>query len=122
MRDSLTLGRMSKVVADNVRRLRKSRDWTQAELAARVGISLGALGQIERGEVDPALSTAQAIADVFGVPIGELTGEARQTVKFTEEALELAAFYDGLKPAERAWVWELFQKLALGFSRKPGEE
>jgi transcriptional regulator with XRE-family HTH domain len=122
MRDSLTLGRMSKVVADNVRRLRKSRDWTQAELAARVGISLGALGQIERGEVDPALSTAQAIADVFGVPIGELTGEARQTVKFTEEALELAAFYDGLKPVERAWVWELFQKLALGFSRKPGEE
>jgi transcriptional regulator with XRE-family HTH domain len=122
MHDRLILDRMAKVVADNVRRLRKARDWTQDDLATRVGLSRGAIGQIERGEVDPALSTAQAIADVFGVPIGELTGEARQTVKFTEEALELAAFYDGLKPVERAWVWELFQKLALGFSRKPGEE
>jgi transcriptional regulator with XRE-family HTH domain len=111
MHDRLILDRMAKMVADNVRRLRKARDWTQDDLATRVGLSRGAIGQIERGEVDPALSTAQAIADVFGTPIGELTGEVPETAGLSRDALQIGRHYDDLSVEEKAFaqkVWRRF--------------
>lgn len=49
--------------------LRAERDWTQAELAERLGVSRQTVNVIEKGHYDPSLSLAFRIAELFGLPI-----------------------------------------------------
>lgn len=49
--------------------LRAERDWTQADLADRVGISRQAVISIEKYKYTPSLELAFKIAEAFGVSI-----------------------------------------------------
>lgn len=60
---------------ENIKRLRKERKWTQAELAEKTGYThRSSIGKIEKGEVDLSQSKIKAFADVFGVTPQELMG------------------------------------------------
>ncbi|MES1200892.1 MAG: helix-turn-helix transcriptional regulator [Pseudomonadota bacterium] len=50
---------------NRIRVLRAERQWTQAELASRVGVSRNSIISIENGHFDPSLPLAFAIADAF---------------------------------------------------------
>lgn len=52
-----------------IRRLRKERGWTLQTLAERVGITSSALSQIERGQIEPSLSTLWQLSEVLGVTL-----------------------------------------------------
>ena len=52
--------------------LRAERDWTQADLAARLAVSRQTVNAIETGKYDPGLPLAFRIAGLFGQPIEEL--------------------------------------------------
>jgi putative transcriptional regulator len=52
--------------------LRGERGWTQADLAAAVGVSRQTIVSIERGRFDPSLPLAFSLARCFGRPIEEL--------------------------------------------------
>jgi putative transcriptional regulator len=49
--------------------LRAKCGWTQAELAARLGVSRQTVVSIEKGKFDPSLPLAFRITAVFGEPI-----------------------------------------------------
>lgn len=49
--------------------LRAERDWSQAVLAKRLGVSRQTVNAIERGKYDPSLPLAFRIACVFDQPI-----------------------------------------------------
>ena len=49
--------------------LRAERGWTQAELAAKLGVSRQTVIAIETERYDPSLPLALAIADVFKRPV-----------------------------------------------------
>ena len=51
-----------------LKRQRRARDWTQEELASRLGCAPVSLRKIESGERRPSKEIAQRIADVFSVP------------------------------------------------------
>ena len=53
--------------------LRKQQGLTQAELAARLGISKSAVSMYERGNREPELELLQAMADFFHVSVSALT-------------------------------------------------
>ena len=57
---------------NKIRVLRAERKWSQAELAARVGVSRNSINSIENGHFDPSLSLAFAIADAFECRIEEI--------------------------------------------------
>jgi putative transcriptional regulator len=57
---------------NKIRVLRAERRWSQAELAARVGVSRNSINSIENGHFDPSLSLAFAIADAFDCKIEEV--------------------------------------------------
>ena len=57
---------------NKIRVLRAERKWSQAELAARVGVSRNSINSIENGHFDPSLSLAFAIADAFDSKIEEI--------------------------------------------------
>jgi len=59
-------------VTNRVRELRTSRQWTQAELADRLGVSRQTVISIETGRYEPSLSLAFKIAAVFQLRIEDV--------------------------------------------------
>ncbi len=49
--------------------LRAERDWSQLDLAERLGVSRQSVNAIETGKYDPSLPLAFRIADLFELPI-----------------------------------------------------
>ncbi|BCG87695.1 XRE family transcriptional regulator [Mesorhizobium sp. 113-3-9] len=58
-----------RVLAGDIRALRRARGLTLAEIALKLGRSVGWVSQVERGLSTPSLSDLRAFADLFGVPI-----------------------------------------------------
>lgn len=52
--------------------LRAMRDWSQQDLAERLGVSRQSVNAIETGRYDPSLPLAFRIAEVFALPIEEI--------------------------------------------------
>jgi len=56
-------------VKNRLKVLRAERDWSQADLAARLDVSRQSVNAIETGKYDPSLPLAFRIARLFGLPI-----------------------------------------------------
>jgi putative transcriptional regulator len=54
---------------NRLRVLRAERDWSQADLAERLGVSRQSVNAVETGRYDPSLPLAFRIAAVFALPI-----------------------------------------------------
>ena len=59
------------MIWNRIKVLRAERDWTQADLADKVGISRQAVISIEKYKYTPSLELAFKIAEAFGVSIDE---------------------------------------------------
>ncbi|MDF0542635.1 helix-turn-helix transcriptional regulator [Sphingobium sp. H39-3-25] len=57
---------------NRVKVLRAERDWSQADLAAQLGISRQSVNAIETGKYDPSLPLAFRIADLFAMQIEDI--------------------------------------------------
>lgn len=63
---------MRSAFAASVRRERKARHWTFAELAQEAGVSKTTALNAEHGKKGPSLETAALIARAFGMKVGAL--------------------------------------------------
>jgi len=59
-------------VKNRLRVLRAEREWSQAQLAERLGVSRQTVNAIETEKYDPSLPLAFAVAKVFGKLIEEV--------------------------------------------------
>ena len=60
-------------ITNDIRRLRfATSELTQADLAARVGVTRQTIIAIEQGRYSPSLEVAFQIARVFGVPLDDV--------------------------------------------------
>ncbi len=57
---------------NRIKVLRAERDWSQADLADRLGVSRQTIIAIEKGKYDPSLPLAFSIARTFGQAIEEI--------------------------------------------------
>jgi transcriptional regulator with XRE-family HTH domain len=64
--------RATKLLAANVRRLRKAKKMTQENLAAAVQVDQQAISLIENGRSNPAILLLDAIASVLGAEMVDL--------------------------------------------------
>jgi putative transcriptional regulator len=60
------------LVKNRLKVLRAERDWSQAELGGRLGVSRQAVNAIETGKYDPSLPLAFKLSRLFSVPIEEI--------------------------------------------------
>jgi putative transcriptional regulator len=67
-------------VKNALRVLRAERAWSQADLAARLGVSRQTVNAIETGKYDPSLPLAFKIAATFGKRIEEIFEDESQQV------------------------------------------
>jgi transcriptional regulator with XRE-family HTH domain len=62
-------------LAENLRRLRKAKGWSQQKLAQEGGLSFTVVTKVEQGATtDPAISSLVKIAGALGVTLDELVG------------------------------------------------
>jgi putative transcriptional regulator len=59
-------------VKNRLRVLRAEREWSQQDLADRLGVSRQSVNAIETGKYDPSLPLAFRIADLFALPIEKI--------------------------------------------------
>jgi transcriptional regulator with XRE-family HTH domain len=62
----------AKLLASNVKRLRKERNWTQDDLAAALGIEQQAVSLIENARSNPTILMVDAISRALGAQVAEL--------------------------------------------------
>ena len=59
---------LNRAVAENIKRIRKSKKLSMERLAAEAGVSRSMLGQIERGEANPSVGILGKLASALKVP------------------------------------------------------
>jgi transcriptional regulator with XRE-family HTH domain len=95
------------MVGAQVRRRRRERDLTLAEVAERTGLNVGYLSQIENDKASPSLETLAALAEALDVPITWFlldTSPAPRLVRHADRP-------ESVSPGERT-----------GFHAHPGDE
>ena len=65
---------MELMIGEKLKKLRRSKDLTQEEVAAHLGISYQAISKWERGDGYPDITMLPALANYFGVTVDELIG------------------------------------------------
>ena len=61
-----------KAFGRHLRKLRKEMGFTQESLAYKADLSLSQIGRIERGEINPTISTIHHIAKTIGIGTDQL--------------------------------------------------
>jgi putative transcriptional regulator len=61
---------------NRLRVLRAEKDWTQEDLAQRLGVSRQAIIAIEKGKYDPSLSLAFKMSKLFSLPIDSIFSDS----------------------------------------------
>ncbi len=74
------------VFAQRLLQLRKTKKWTQPELAKKVGTSGPIIGRYERGEMVPSIDVARRIANAFDVTLDYLFNDGAQPSIVTDKA------------------------------------
>ena len=59
-------------LSHNLKALRKQKQWTQQQLAERVGVKRSLIGSYEEGRAEPKLDTLLALSEVFQVTLDRL--------------------------------------------------
>jgi len=59
-------------VKNRLRVLRAEREWSQAELAARAGVSRQTIHSLETGKYEPSLGLAFTLARIFGLRVEDV--------------------------------------------------
>jgi len=119
----LPQNRQIRLVGQKIRQIRKSRNLTQADLAARIGVTQSDLSRMENGEYKVGLDALFRILQVFELSMGQFFGEPvpaepSPPPAFPDEP-ELARDWESLAPDARREVREFiaFKKLQSEFRR-----
>lgn len=86
--------------AQNLARLRRQQDLTQADLAQQLNLTFQAISKWETGQSMPDLNQAARLADILGVTLDTLLGRTPQVNHATqyEGKYDRSDFYGGLNP------------------------
>jgi transcriptional regulator with XRE-family HTH domain len=68
--------KLSRIIGENVRRRRTELRLTQVDLSRRLGITQGAISDLENGKRSPLMGTVAKVAEILEVPPSYLLSEA----------------------------------------------
>ena len=91
-----------------LKQLRRARRMTQEQLAERAGLSYKFVGEVERGQGNPTLTTMAALAEALGVGLIDLLGfelerpklSPRQATQVREALVSLETLVEWAAPVE----------------------
>jgi len=97
--------------AERLTQLRNERGLTQPELAERMGMSNGAIGNYESGRRVPRIDDLEAFADFFNVDMNYLLGYSNERPDYTLEQIWVMECYSNISDEnDRAAVTAILRK------------
>ncbi|MFX1560834.1 MAG: CBS domain-containing protein [Promethearchaeota archaeon] len=75
----------------DIKKLRRRKGMTQAELALKIGISQSYIARLERGSLDPKLSLVKKIVEVLTSDTGKICSEIMTTDPITIDARDVVS-------------------------------
>ena len=84
---------------------RKHLDWTQDQLAERVGVDAETISRFERGVNLPSLTTLYRLAAGLQIEVGELL--SKESSVPNDNAAKIEAWIDGLSVKDRRFVMNI---------------
>ena len=114
---------------ETIRHFRKSKGWTQEQLANAIGVKRAIISKYESGMVSPSYNMVQKIAAALDIPVTELVGDEGRIVdeKMLDEEVERAFFYKlddylaDMTTAEKDLLFRLYLAQAEEMSRHSKE-
>ena len=109
-------------IGEKIRQLRREKDWSQGQLAIKLGISEKHISRYENEKFTPSASTLKKIAEVFGVTVDYLLSGNKlenddkplQIADIKDrELLECFLEADELEEADREVVKKLVQAFVI---------
>jgi transcriptional regulator with XRE-family HTH domain len=94
--------RLAKRLGKNVAERRKQLEWTQEQVAERVGVDAETISRFERGANLPSLLTLEKLSTALRLPVGDLLSKQRPEAA-TEGAIFDVLIAD-LSSSDRAFV------------------
>lgn len=98
---------LSRLLAGDIRALRKARGLTLSAIADKIGRSVGWLSQVERGLSIPTLADLRAFAETFKVPVSLLLHEPQVASEEEQGTIVRAGDRRSLGTSESGAVEEL---------------
>ena len=108
--------RLARKLGANIATRRKTRKWSQEDLAERLGVAPETISRFERGATLPSLITLQRLAQMLKAPIAELLAESSEAPD--DQAGVIAAWISSLRDDEREYVLGLVKGACDHFRRK----
>ena len=106
-------------IAENLKALRKEKEWTQEEMAEAIGVSPQSVSKWERGDTYPDITLLPTLANLFNVSVDAIIGMDR----INEEEARTAIFKSGqeqLRNGNRNAAEEIFSKALKTFPSDEG--
>lgn len=106
---------VKKKIAANLRNLISVRDTTQMEVAELLGVAQSAVSKWARAQVMPDLKSIVGLADLFGVTVSEIVGDAKSE-EFENSTYRISDETWGRKPVidkEELEAMELLHKRSI---------
>lgn len=118
------MSQLDKNIAENLKRIRKSRNMSLDMLAERTGVSKSMLGQIERGESNPTVATIAKIVDGIKVPFEELIYQKEEPVVIIDnEKLPVYKAQDGAYQIRSIFPYDRHRSFEVYEAKiEPGED
>ena len=107
------MGKIKKILGDNIRTLRVSKGWTQVYLADRLQITAPFLAQIESGKRGTSLELIESTAEIFEIPIASLFLEQMPNRSETKNQMRNME----LKNAEKQLLESISESISITFDR-----
>ena len=76
------------IIGQRVRELRREKNITQYELAAKLQCSISLVAMLESGKVSPYISTLSKLSDIFNISIDYLIGLTDETYRWPPKLAE----------------------------------
>jgi len=102
-------------LGENIKRLRRDKQWTQGDLANKSGVKVGHISKLERNESDPKLETLYKVMGAFECSPNALLNDVKSTHVdgLIEMALERV---QGLPTQEKRNLLDVIDKYCIAVS------
>ena len=103
-------------VGQKIRKLRKEKDWTQAQLAEKMSMNMFNINRYENDRVRPRPKLVQKFAEALGVEVDELASDPTQELVNSfrdQELFEQMKTVDRLNEADREALKRIIQAVII---------
>lgn len=103
---------ITSLVGERIRNLRKSRGWSQEELAARCKLHTTYIGQVERGEKSVTIKNLERIVQALNTDFSEVfVGVGSETHKLPDAVSEMITLLQSRNSADQKFILHMVRQV-----------